>query len=92
MGLKLELPKIKLDIFKDGDKVSELAKKAIVAAEKQLGAGKGKRKLNAVADALNKAIDIPYIPEGVEQVLFRMLAQMTFNLVKDQLAKMVSDD
>lgn len=80
--LKLRIPPIKLDLFKNRKEVAELATEAVVAAEDQIpGVDNGKARLDAVADALNAAIDIPYVPEALETLIFRAVAQAAYSLV-----------
>ena len=91
--MKLKLPfnlDKKIDLFKKPSDAGKLARDLVVLAEEQItGKGRGPEKLDAVADALNAAIDIPLIPEGAEQVIFRTLAQLVYGLVSDQLDKLV---
>lgn len=82
MSLKLpiKLPKIKLDIFKNPKEAGKLAADAVSAADSLEASGP--EKLEAVADLLNLAIDIPYVPEALEVVIFRSAAQLVYGVVR----------
>lgn len=86
---KIKLPPIKINLFREPEKVAKLAEDLVLGADKEItGPGAGGRKLQAVADMLNKAVDVPVLPEWAERVLFRAVAQLAYGFAKEKLKTM----
>lgn len=87
--MAIKLPKIKINLFREPEKVAKLAEGLVLKADNEItGPGAGGRKLQAVADELNRRIDIPVLPEWAEKVLFRSVAQLAYGFAKEKLKKM----
>tara|TARA_Y100000310_G_C20505390_1_gene726158 strand:+ start:769 stop:1005 length:237 start_codon:yes stop_codon:yes gene_type:complete len=57
---------------------------AIVSAENLFGPGTGPQKRAWVVESINKAIDIPYIGEGMEEVIIGFLVDMLIEFLNEK--------
>ena len=62
------------------NKFFEILEKAIITAEREFGAGEGVSKKEKVVNTVNALVDIPVIPEFIEEKVFSLVVDLVVYL------------